>query len=99
MLQGILEPEEVERLFSLFAGVVHEVAIGTKIELLERIRRRALKTKLSSDDHDDLVAAAELTDVADDIEQLILDETGKEVPDGGPRAQHRRRVADLRGAP
>ncbi len=78
-LDDLLEPDDLQRVFSMVAGVAHQVSVGAKTEVLETVRRRALKTKLKAteDDAEDLVAAAELEDLAEDLHQEILMDTGK----------------------
>lgn len=76
-LDDVLEPEDLQRVFSMFAGIVHQVSIGAKSELVDKIRRRALKMQLQAEDEDDLLAAAELVDTADEFALDVLNESGK----------------------
>lgn len=76
-LDSVLEPDDVANIVAMVAGVVHQISLGAKLEFVALIRRRALKTKLKANEHDDLVAAAELEDLAQDLDQLVLNEAGK----------------------
>lgn len=86
ILDFALESREAEEVFSLLAGIVHDVGIGVHVEVLHLVHRRAMRTQLSANDHDDLVAAAELTDLVHELENKILEETGNDDGDHAARA-------------
>jgi len=44
---------------------------------VKQVQRRALKIQLSADDHEDLVAAGELNDLAEELVEEICDEVGQ----------------------
>jgi hypothetical protein len=77
LLASALEYDEAHEILSLMAGVAHDVSVGSRMEVVKQVRTRALKIQLSANDHEDLVAAAELNDLAEELSEELSDEVGQ----------------------
>jgi hypothetical protein len=64
---ALLDPhEDTPLILTSMAYIFHQATVGTRREIVDEIRDRSARLRLS-DDHDDLIAAGELDDLVDDL--------------------------------